>query len=94
MQEDVCDWLRVRHGFKEVSMPEEWKLKGYKMDQYPKVDPNEINFPKEIYIAYAVCGKRCGRTDFIVDGGNQCCDYCGKSMFRTEVRKYILADTK
>jgi hypothetical protein len=68
-----------------------WTLKGYKLSEYPEVEPESVDFPKEIYIAYAVCGKKCGASSLIVDGGPQVCDYCGKSMFRTEVRKYVLA---
>jgi len=70
----------------------DWKLEGYRLDEYPEIKPEEINFPKEISIAFAVCSKECGALSFIVDGGPQVCEYCGKNMFRTEVKKYILAE--
>lgn len=60
----------------------------YSLDEYPEV--NEFDFHKEVSIAYAVCGKTCGNKEFIVDGQNQVCQYCGKLMFRTEVKKYLL----
>jgi hypothetical protein len=44
---------------------------------------------KNDYIAYAVCGETCGHREFIVDSQTQVCQYCGKLMFRTEVKKYI-----
>lgn len=65
---------------------------GYPLEEYPDVDPSEIEFPKEIFIAYAVCGKQCGNSEFIVDGQTQICEYCKRNMFRTEVKKYILVD--
>ena len=62
----------------------------YPLDKYPEVET--VNFPKEIYVAYAVCGKDCGNREFIVDGQTQICEYCKKQMFRTEVRRYVLAE--
>lgn len=62
----------------------------YRIEDYPEVD--NVEFPKEIQIAYAVCGKVCGNREFIVDGQTQVCQHCRKLMFRTEVRKYVLAD--
>jgi hypothetical protein len=62
----------------------------YELEDYPEV--TEVEFPKEIYIAYAVCGKSCGNKEFIVDGQSQICQYCRKNMFRTEVKKYVLAE--
>jgi hypothetical protein len=62
----------------------------YNLEDYPEV--KEIEFPKEIYIAYAVCGKSCENKEFIADGQSQICQYCRKSMFRTEVKRYILAN--
>lgn len=64
------------------------KFGAYKLEDYPDVE--NVNFPDEIFIAYAVCGKECGNREFIVDGQTQVCEYCGKQMFRTEVRKYML----
>jgi len=60
----------------------------YNLEDYQGAE--NIEFPKEIYIAYAVCGKQCGNKEFIVDGQTQICEYCHKNMFRTEVKKYIL----
>ncbi len=65
-------------------------LEAYSLEEYP--DVVSVEFPKEIYITYAVCGNSCGNREFIVDGQTQVCEYCMKSMFRTEVRKYILAE--
>lgn len=62
----------------------------YALDEYPEV--KSVKFPKEIFIAFAVCGKKCGNSEFIVDGQTQICEYCKKNMFRTEVKKYILSD--
>ncbi|MGE5405402.1 MAG: hypothetical protein ACM3PP_10755 [Candidatus Saccharibacteria bacterium] len=64
----------------------------YKLEDYPEVEPASIIFPEEIYIAFAVCGKQCGNKEFIVDGSTQVCEYCEKTMFRTEVKRYILAE--
>lgn len=64
------------------------KFVAYSLDEYPEV--KDVDFPKEISIAYAVCSKTCGNREFIVDGQTQVCEYCGKLMFRTEVKKYIL----
>ena len=63
-------------------------------EPYPPAEylEHEPEFPKEIYIAYAVCGKECGNREFIVDGQTQVCSHCHKQMFRTEVRKYTLAE--
>jgi hypothetical protein len=46
-------------------------------------------FPKEIFVAYAVC-KKCNNNEFIVDGQTQVCDNCGELMFRTLTRRYNL----
>jgi hypothetical protein len=73
-------------------MPKKWQLEAYELSDYPEV--GKIDFPKEIPIAFAVCSKECGASSFIVDGGPQVCDYCGKSMFRTEVRTYTLVEKK
>ncbi len=67
-------------------------FKPYKLKDYPEVE--RVQFPKEVNIAYAVCGKKCGNKEFIVDGQSQVCQYCGKLMFRTEVKKYIPADSE
>jgi hypothetical protein len=64
------------------------KFEAYPLQEYPEV--KNIEFPKEINIAYAVCSRACGNKEFIVDGQSQVCQYCGKLMFRTEVRKYLV----
>lgn len=64
----------------------------YELDEYPEVE--SVEFPQDIYIAYAVCGKQCGNREYIVDGQTQVCEYCGKKMFRTEVRRYVLSTDK
>lgn len=69
----------------------EFKSIGYPLDQYQE-EPKDICFPKEIFISFAVCSKECGNSEFIVDGSTQICEYCGKNMFRTEVRKYKLVE--
>ena len=65
-------------------------FEAYSLDQYP--DVKDVEFPKEIYISYAVCGKDCGNKEFIVDGQSQVCQYCGKLMFRTEVNKFVVSE--
>lgn len=65
------------------------KFEAYPLEDYPEI--TEASFPSEIEIAYAVCGKDCGNREFIVDGQSQVCQYCGKLMFRTVVRKYKAA---
>jgi len=62
--------------------------------QYLVEHADSVEFPKEIYIAYAVCKKDCGNREFIVDGDTQVCDICGCQMFRTEIAKYVLNDTR
>jgi hypothetical protein len=56
----------------------------------PRADPGTTGFPTEIHVAYAVCREVCGNTEYIEDGGSQICPCCGKTMFRTAVRKYAL----
>lgn len=72
---------------------EYWKKaeEGISLDDYPEVDENAIEFPNDIYIAFAVSTKDCGNSEFIVDGSTQICDVCGKTMFRTIVRRYQIA---
>jgi hypothetical protein len=62
---------------------------GYPIDEYPDIAEEEIEFPEEIHIAYAVCGNSCGVRGFIVDGQTQVCQSCGKLMFRTYVKTYL-----
>ena len=68
------------------------KPKAYALREYPKVV--DIEFPRELPIAFAVCGVKCGNRAFIVDGSTQVCDYCGRLMFRTEVKSYIIQAPK
>ena len=65
-----------------------FKAKGYPLRLYQK--PEKIEFPKELPIAFAVCSVKCGNRQHIVDGNTQVCEYCGRSMYRTEVRIYSL----
>jgi len=65
-------------------------FKGYPLAEYIQINDKEIVFPEEIYVAYAVCSEKCGNTEFIVDSSSQVCQYCGKLMFRTVVKKYVL----
>ena len=69
-----------------------FELEGYPLEDYIQVPDNSVEFPKDICIAYAVCSKSCGNTEFIVDGSSQVCQYCGKSLFRTDVKKYKLIE--
>ena len=73
---------------------EYWKKagEGRLTADYP--DVQEIEFPEEMPIAYAVCIPACGHAEFIVDGSTQICTYCGGSMFRTLVRRYALVPDK
>ncbi len=52
---------------------------------YPKVIPD---FPKTLYVAYAVCHADCGVKELIVDGSTQECQRCGRLMFRSETQEY------
>lgn len=62
------------------------KFEAYPIHEYPRVD--QVDFPKTIDIAYAVCSVSCGNKEFIVDGQSQVCQHCGKLMFRTVVQTY------
>lgn len=57
-------------------------------DYFTEMDFDKIEFPEEVCIAYAVCGKQCGNKEFIVDGQSQVCEYCAHNMFRTEIALY------
>ena len=56
----------------------EFEAIGYPLDQYQD-EPADVQFPKEIFVSFAVCSKECGNTEFIVDGSTQVCEYCGKN---------------
>ena len=64
-------------------------FESYPIDEYIAVESENVKFPESIDIAYAVCSKECGNIEFIVDGSSQVCQYCGKLMFRTIVKKYL-----
>jgi len=55
---------------------------------YPEVA--DVEFPPALPVAYAVCHPDCGSREFIVDGGTQTCEHCGRKMFRTEIAQYKL----
>lgn len=61
------------------------------LEEYLSLDDNQ-KFPEEISIALAVCTKKCGTVEWIVDGSTQVCQHCGSLMYRTEVKKYRLTD--
>ena len=61
-----------------------------KLSDYQKVRAKDVTFPKTIAVAFAVCTKKCGGKQFIVDGSTQVCEHCGRNMFRTEVAEYRL----
>lgn len=61
---------------------------------YPEIASNSIDFPKEIYLTYAVCKKDCGNEGLIVEGNTDICEYCGSHMLRTVVGKYILSENQ
>ena len=65
---------------------------GITSDQYPDVPVGQTEFPREVYVAFAVCHKDCGRSEFIVDGSTQVCQHCGKMMFRIESNRYRLVE--
>jgi len=58
----------------------------------PDVGDGSVPFPPEIYVAYAVCTTECGARASIVVGSTQVYEQCGKGMFRTAVRRYMLCD--
>jgi hypothetical protein len=64
------------------------------IDRNPKVKPKDVVFPETISLAFALCTKKCGAREFIVDGSTQRYQYCGRIMFRTEVAEYRLKKTK
>lgn len=64
------------------------------LEEYPTLKNDTFTFLDEEFIAYAVCGKDCGHKEFIVDGQTQICPCCGRHMFRTEVKKYVLVEEK
>ena len=43
----------------------------YPLEQYIKINENDIVFPKEIEISLAVCSESCGNIEFIVDGSSK-----------------------
>jgi hypothetical protein len=71
-----------------VASTKKFKAKGYPLRQYQK--PGKVIFPRELPVAFAVCSEKCGTRQFIVDGGTQICENCGRSMFRLDVATYTL----
>ncbi len=67
-------------------------MKGYPLREYQEA--GKVSFPRELHVAFAVCSKKCGSRQFIVDGGTQVCEYCGRSMFRVEVATYVIKRSK
>lgn len=53
----------------------------------------KYTFPKELYIAYAIC-KNCNNREFIVSGQTQFCNQCGKLLFREDEMLYTLKRRK
>ena len=68
-----------------------WKKAEVPLEEYPEVDAESIEFPDDIYVAFAVCQKGCGNSEFIVDDSTQICDLCGMAMFRIVPCRYRLA---
>lgn len=70
---------------------ENLEFPSYSDDDYlTRQDFKQIEFPKSIDVAYAVCGKQCGNNKFIVDGQTQVCPICGQNLFRAIVTQYDL----
>jgi hypothetical protein len=66
--------------------------KGIPDKDYPDAKPDEAKFWAEIEVSYAVCVKSCGNAEYIVSGGTQICPCCGRTMFRTSSRDYVVDD--
>ena len=64
------------------------KVEKLNLKDYPEV--TQVEFPESIHVAFAVCTKKCGVREFIVDGSTQRCQCCGELMFRTESAQYKL----
>ena len=75
-----------------MASTKKYKAKSYPLPLYQ--EPGKIRFPRKLTVAFAVCSKKCGARQFIVDGGTQVCEYCGRSMFRTEIATYVLKPKK
>ena len=58
---------------------------------YPDVT---AEFPEAVQVAFAVCHPDCGRQEFIVEGGTQECQRCGRLMFRNSVQEYKRSDAR
>ena len=50
---------------------------------------NQVNFPDELTLWYAVCRRDCGNKEFIVDDSDQVCRKCGHSLFRVCSKTYV-----
>jgi hypothetical protein len=56
------------------------KSTSWELSEYPKIEKEDIEFPEEISLVYAVCGKSCSSQEFIVLGSTEICQYCNKRM--------------
>lgn len=84
-------YCKVNNCAQKSSSNEVIKISDYfKLEDYPDVAPNSVEFPTEICIVYAVCRKECGNREFLIDSQTDICEYCGHHMLHTVGRKYIL----
>ena len=96
MKKDIEDLITgIRHRYEELTEKEKRayekhlaSLARFHNEPMDYPDITEIEFPKDIHVAYAVCHPDCGAKEFILDGSTQRCHYCGGEMFRTETRRY------
>ncbi|MDH5762538.1 MAG: hypothetical protein OEZ51_06130 [Nitrospinota bacterium] len=58
----------------------EEKATSWKLNEYPKIEKEDIDFPEEINLVYAVCGQSCSLQEIIVQGSTEICQYCNKRM--------------
>jgi hypothetical protein len=70
-----------------MASQKKFTAKAYSVREYQ--EPGKIEFPRELPVAFAVCSKKCGSRQFIIDGSTQVCEYCGRLMFRVEVATYV-----
>lgn len=56
-----------------MSQDKKEQVNGVSLSVYPQIQFDSVEFPNEIFIAYAVCTKNCGNKEFIVDGETQVC---------------------
>lgn len=92
--------LRIRHRFTELTegdcqrrvfLNRVRSLGRFDAEPQDYVEPAEPFLPKELEIAYAVCHPECGNEAFIVvEGGPNCCDRCGETMYPVTFGSYRL----